>query len=80
MIDTNKMNKMGGGAEFPMEQTMCAFLFKDSKELLFGNVFFDKDYCRFKIKEYKSDFVYLAEQFSHYHYVLNENGGFYYTN
>lgn len=65
--------------ELPMEGTLCVFKFNgtNGKELFMnGSLIFKKHH--FRVKRYGAKDIILASKFTHFHYILNENGGFYF--
>ncbi len=63
---------------FPMEHTLCVFKHKNSRLFLLGYLIFIE--TSFRIKLYGDETFFSPEDFIQFQYVLNDNGGFLYTN
>lgn len=76
MEDKNIMTKMDYRT-LPFEGSLCIFKAVLYVGMILGSLETDED-NKFIVKEYKTGRIYDVLNFSHFQYVLNERGGFYY--
>lgn len=74
----NKMAPLGlDTGDLPMEGTLCAFINKEKKQAMLGYLTFTKEHL-FRLKAYALDQYFPVNTFTHYQYILNPEGGYYF--
>jgi len=77
MTQTNKMVTLNlPTGDIPMEGTLCTFMNKEKLIMMLGYLVHRGK--GFSIKAYALSEYFAVDTFTHYHYVLNEKGGFYF--
>lgn len=75
-MQNNHLQPLDENGTLPVEETLCVFKHKQTNVFLLGYLQYKNKIS--EIKAYGNDFVYSLNFFTHYHYILNEHGGFYF--